>query len=361
LAASDAAEGVGDARLLTISAEPYNAETLLVNHRDVVTPRASFYKRNHFAIPHIAADDWRLQITGNVARPAELTLDAVRALPSRTLLVTLECAGNGRAYMEREAEGEPWQYGAVSTAEWTGTPLHEALAAVGVGDGTREMLFTGADAGHVAAAGTSLSFVRSLPLEQALHPDTLLAYAMNGEALSAEHGFPLRLIVPGWYGMAAVKWLTRIESITEPFRGFYQADRYIMAHPERGETTTTPLTTMLARSLVTYPAEDARLPAGEHIVRGLAWSGAATVSRVEIAIGDGTDEEGAWQPAEFTSGAEHYAWRQWEYRWQAQARGPFTLRCRAFDALGNTQPVTADWNRLGYANNAIQHVRVEVV
>lgn len=358
MAASDATEGVGDARLRTISAEPYNAEMLLANQREVVTPRASFYKRNHFAIPRIAVGDWRLQIAGNVARPAELTYDAVRALPSRTLLVTLECAGNGRAYLEREAEGEPWQYGAVSTAEWTGVPLREALAAVGVGDGTREILFTGADAGYVAAAGTTLAFVRSLPLEQALHPDTLLAYAMNGEALSAEHGFPLRLIVPGWYGMAAVKWLTRIEALAEPFRGFYQADRYIMAHPERGETATTPLTTMLVRALVTYPVEGARLPAGEHVVRGLAWSGAAPVTRVEIATGDDAD---TWQPVEFGSGPERYAWRQWEYRWQAQARGPCSLRCRAFDALGNTQPVTADWNRLGYANNGIQRVRVEIV
>jgi DMSO/TMAO reductase YedYZ molybdopterin-dependent catalytic subunit len=174
---------------------------ILTNQVGVITPNPVFYVRNHFPIPSFEPS-WKLAIAGAVARPTELTYDQVLALPRRTLVVTLECAGNGRADLQPHAEGEPWQYGAVSTAEWSGVPLSALLETAGLLPTACEVLIAGADCGPVPAVNQSLAFVRSLPRSQALHPDTLLAYAMNGEPLPAAHGYPLRLVVPGWYGMA---------------------------------------------------------------------------------------------------------------------------------------------------------------
>jgi DMSO/TMAO reductase YedYZ molybdopterin-dependent catalytic subunit len=266
-------------------------------------------------------------------------------------VVTLECAGNGRSGFAPQAEGEPWSYGAVSTAEWTGTPLREALAAaeVSFSPSARELVFWGADEGYVDAANATLPYARSLPLEVALHPETLLVYAMNGEPLASAHGFPLRLIVPGWYGMASVKWLTRIEAIAEPFAGFYQVARYVLTHPERGDPTVVPLRAIGVRALFTSPGAGATLRRGPNLLRGLAWSGAAAIAAVEVSADDGA----SWQAAELLGAELRYAWRPWELRWEARDTGPATLRCRARDATGALQPDAPDWNRLGYANNAV--------
>jgi DMSO/TMAO reductase YedYZ molybdopterin-dependent catalytic subunit len=343
--------------LVVVTPDPFNAETRLDAQLGVLTPNPAFYVRDHFSMPHIARADWRLTLDGEVARPLALTYDELRALPSRTFPVTLECAGNGRIGLHPPAEGEPFGYGVASTAEWTGVPLRTVLEAAGLRPSAAEVLFVGADGGpNPEAGGVTMTFARSLPVERALHPDTLLAYAMNGEELSIAHGFPLRLVVPGWYGVAAVKWLVRISALASPFDGFFQRDRYVMAHPERGETATTPLTTIPPRSLLVAPADGAALPRGKQYLRGLAWSGGAQIERVEVSVDDGR----TWQVAEWTSEPARYAWRAWEYRWEAPGRGPATLRSRAFDAAGSTQPASAEWNRLGYANNAIQVVRVTV-
>lgn len=346
-----------DSRLLFLCHEPLNAESRPAEQLGRVTPNHAFFKRNHFPIPTLSAADWRLTIGGTVEHSIELTYDALRALPRRTLLVTLECAGNGRTGMQPPAEGEPWQYGAVSTAEWTGTPLSRLLEAARVSPLAREIVVTGADAGHVAAAGTAMRYARSLPVEQAMHPDTLLAYAMNGEPLPAEHGFPVRLIVPGWYGMAAVKWVTRIDASVEPFRGFYQAERYVMIDPRHREQAPIPLSTIAVRSLICSPVAEALLPVGTVLIRGLAWSGRAPVVRVEVSVDDGQ----SWEAAELADSAGRYAWRPWEYAWQATAPGLARLKSRAYDAEGNVQPDEALWNTLGYCNNAIRAVPVSVV
>lgn len=347
-----------DARLAPLSAIPFNAETRLNRHVGVITPTAAFYARNHFAVPRIDANVWRLVIDSEVDHPLALSYAAVLAFPQRTLLATLECAGNGRASMRPTPLGEPWQLGAVSTAEWTGTPLAHVLAAAGVRPTACEIMVEGSDSGYAQEARADIPFARSLPTAQALHPDTLLAYAMNGEALSPEHGFPLRLIVPGWYGMAAVKWVTHIAAVATPFAGFYQKDRYIMRHAEDPESLDVPLTVMPVRSVFTSPNEGATLPLDTtHVLRGLAWSGAAPVARIEVSVDAGL----RWQNAEFTSDYGPYAWRTWDYRWQAETVGPVILQCRATDGLGNVQPVTAEWNALGYANNSIQSLHAQVI
>ncbi len=345
-----------DPRLVVVSREPFNAETALAENIGLLTPNALFYVRGHFPIPQLNAADWRLAVGGEVERPLELSYDDLRALPSRSLLVTLECAGNGRIGLQPQAEGEPWGYGAVSTAEWTGVPLAAVLELAGVRATARELVVEGADGGQVAAAGGAITYMRSMSVDVATHPDTLLAYAMNGEPLPAAHGFPLRLVVPGWYGMAAVKWVTRITAGAQPFEGFYQVDRYVMTHPERGETAKEPLAAMRVRSLVTWPDDGASLPVGQHTIRGLAWSGAAPIERVEVSVDGGA----TWQEAQFASAQERYAWRRWEYRWRADAPDAVTVRSRAFDAAGNTQPAEPEWNRLGYCNNAIQVVGVTI-
>jgi DMSO/TMAO reductase YedYZ molybdopterin-dependent catalytic subunit len=338
-----------------VSQEPLNAETPWSEQVGVITPTPLFYARNHFAMPRINPDEWRLCLEDGFARPTQLTYRELRSLPSRTLLATLECAGNGRSGLHPPADGEPWTYGAASTAEWTGVSLATVLAAAGLPDVATTIVIEGADHGQVAAAGGAICYARSLSPEQAMRPDTLLAYAMNGELLTPEHGFPVRLLVAGWYGMASVKWVTRISATRAPFRGFYQVERYVMAHPERGDTTTTPLEAMRVRSLITAPQPDATLARGRHCIQGLAWSGAAPISRVEVSI----DDQG-WHAAQLTSAAERYAWRRWEFFWQADAAGRHEVRSRAFDEAGNSQPVEPEWNKLGYANNAIQALTVSV-
>ena len=343
-------------RLDVISPEPYNAETVPAEHTGVLTPNHAFYKRNHFPIPHIDPSDWTLTVGGEVERGLVLSYADVRALPRRTLTATLECAGNARIAFEPAAQGEPWKYGACSTAEWTGTPLAGVLATAALGDGAWEIVFEGADRGPVADRDEPVAYARSLPVERALHPDTLLVYAMNGEFLPAEHGGPVRLVVPGWYGMASVKWLTRIRASSEQFRGFFQWDRYMMVDPA-DDTRREPLGAMRVRSLFTEPRSGATTTRGRIHLRGLAWSGSAPVELVEVSSDGGV----SWLPAPFTSLEQPYAWRQWEYTWEPTATGVYTLQCRATDVDGRTQPAHAKWNRLGYANNAIQSIDVTVV
>jgi DMSO/TMAO reductase YedYZ molybdopterin-dependent catalytic subunit len=345
-----------DPRLCPLTREPANAETRLAQHVGLLTPTTAFYQRNHFAIPALAAADWRLTVGGTVERPLTLTYDELRALPSQTATVTIECAGNGRAGLQPPVAGEPWGYGAVSTAEWTGVRLSRVLDAAGLAPETCEIVITGADAGHEPGVDGVVSYARGLPLATARHDGTMLAYAMNGELLTPAHGFPVRLVVAGWYGMAAVKWVTGIEASAERFRGFFQAQRYVLPDPAGAGREPIPLTLMAVRSVIADPAEGARLPVGTRIVRGFAWSGAAPIARVELSADDGR----TWQPAELTGDAGPYAWRRWECVWQARAAGPARLKSRATDARGHTQPEEPAWNRLGYANNAIQVVQVAV-
>jgi len=342
--------------LLVVREEPRNAETPLAEQVGTITPNRLFYIRSHYTAPRLNTEEWRLRVEGEVRRPRQFTFADLLALPSRSLIVTTECAGNGRFAMSPKTAGEQWQYGAVSTAEWTGAPLHLVLARAGLGDRVKEILFEGADRGAEGKSEPATAFERSLPLATALHPDTLLAYRMNGEPLSADHGFPVRLIVPGWYGVASVKWLTRIEALTKPFSGYYQTERYVMVHPERDDARPTPLTAARVRSVITSPKPDAVLPSGSHLVRGMAWSGAAPIARVEVS----TDGGAIWKPAERLDEPMPYAWRRWQFTWEAGTPGQATLRSRAVDEAGNTQPTQPEWNYLGYGNNAVQIVEVTI-
>ncbi len=342
--------------LVVQRAHPLNCETpipALVG--GTMMPSNHFYNRNHFHIPALDAADFRLAVTGLVERPLSLGMHDLHAMPSHTLVATLECAGNGRTLFEPAIEGEKWNLGAVSTAEWTGVPLAAVLERAGVRTGALEALFQGADGGRVEDRPGPIRFERSLSLDRARDPDVLLAYAMNGEPLPMEHGFPVRLIVPGWYAMASVKWLTGIELLARPFAGYYQTDRYCYEWTRNGAPTREPVTLQRVRALITEPSPDQQHPRGDLAIRGVAWSGAAPIERVEISVAGGS-----WQQARLVSAPVPHGWQRWELIARVETPGTITLRARASDRAGNAQPDRVEWNRLGYGNNAIQEVAVRI-
>jgi len=325
--------------------------------RHPITPLGLHYLLIHFDIPFVDAAAWRLEIGGRVERPLTLTLDELKARPAKTLAVTLECAGNGRALLEPRAISQPWLSEAVGTAEWTGAPLAPLLEEIGVLPDAVEAVFTGLDRG--VQGDVEHDYARSLPLEEATRDDMLLAYEVNGMPLPPQHGFPLRLVVPGWYGMTHVKWLRSIELVAEPFLGWQQHLAYRMRASEDDEGL--PVTRMLPRSLMVPPGipdfltRDRFLASGPCRLTGRAWSGYGRIERVEVS----PDAGRTWADAELDAPLSDFAWRGWSYEWDAEP-GDHELCCRATDAAGKTQPAAADWNVDGYCNNAVQRIRVIV-
>ena len=320
-----------------------------------VTPAGLHYLLIHFDIPDLDAAGWALRLEGLVARPAQIGLEDLRRLPARTVRATLECAGNGRGQVSPRYPSMPWLEEGVSTADWTGVPLSVLLDEVQVGKSAREIVFHGADRGF--DGGTEHGFSRSLPIPEATREDVLLAYAMNGAPLLPQHGAPLRLVVPGWYGMASVKWLVRIEAIDTAYDGVQQARSYHFRR-DAGEKGI-PCTRMRVNSLMVPPGipdffgRRRTVEAGRVEILGRAWSGEGEVKRVEFAA------DGAWQDAVLDPPAGPHAWRRWRASWQASV-GRHELRCRATDATGAVQPLEPPWDVTGFGNNAAQCVEVMV-
>jgi DMSO/TMAO reductase YedYZ molybdopterin-dependent catalytic subunit len=285
----------------------------------------------------------------------ELSLRDLHNMRSDTLVATLECAGNGRSLFDPPVSGERWRLGAVSTAEWTGVPLVEVLDRAGPTTAAHEVLFRGADSGTVVGSPGPIHFERSLTFDEARTGDVLLAYAMNGEPLPIQHGYPLRAIVPRWYAVASVKWLTDIEMIDSGFAGYFHSERYFYEWQRDGATVREPVRLQRVRSLVTEPTEDEFVPLGDCVVRGVAWSGAAPIAQVEVSIADGP-----WHQAHLVGHRQQHSWQWWEFLTQLQEPGIITLRSRATDLAGRVQPEQAEWNRLGYGANAIQPVAIRV-
>jgi len=320
-----------------------------------LTPPGLHYLLIHYDIPYLDGRTWRLAVGGSVRRPRTLTLTALQRLPQRTVRVTMECAGNGRARLSPRPISQPWLVEAVGTAEWTGVPLRYVLAPSQVDPAAAEVVFTGAD--HGVERGVEQDYQRSLPLAEACDDDVLLAYAMNGLPLAPQHGYPLRLIAPGWYGMAHVKWLTSIDVVTEPFTGFQQAEAYRLRQ-EAGEPGA-PVTRIVPRALVIPPGfpdfmSRARIVRpGPVPLAGRAWSGRSPVTAVEVSVDGGQ----SWMAAELDPPDGHrWAWRRWRLEWTAEP-GSYVLTARATDAEGS-QPTGQVWNRGGFANNAVQEIPV---
>lgn len=311
---------------------------------------ASFYRRSNLDLPSIDASAWQLRVDGAVANPVTLDYRTLLDLPRVSLTVVMECAGNGRSLMSPVPAGTPWNLGAVSSAVFTGAYVRDLLSRVRPDADAVEVLFHGADSGVVD--GRRIHFQRSIPLGSASEPGPLLAWEMNGEPLPREHGYPLRLVMPGWYGMASVKWLTRIECLTRPFHGAFQGDRYVYRQ-DPVENDEAPVTRIRVRSLITSPAHDT-VTGPTVVVRGVAWSGAGPIAAVEISANEGA----TWSTAELEPAAEPFAPTLWHATWTPSAPGTHTLICRATDASGDTQPLQPRWNELGYANNVVHRITV---
>jgi DMSO/TMAO reductase YedYZ molybdopterin-dependent catalytic subunit len=329
--------------LLVLSEEPLNAETRLERQHGTIVPAGRHYVRTHFGIPAAPHD---VLIQGAVREQTSVTLEEVRALPSRTVTVTLECAGNGRRFMDPPVPGEQWGLGAVGTAEWTGAALRSVLDRAWLPTAV-EVLFRGADEGVPKDLGRRIAYERSLPIDVAGGDDILVAYAMNGQPIPREHGGPLRIIVPSWYGMASVKWLAEIRMLDRPFDGFFQKDRYVI----EGR----PLRTIEPRAVIASPPDGADVPGGSLEVRGYAWSGHAPVERVDLSDSHGT----ALGSTTVSAKATPFAWQEFAVR-IALDPGDHELVARATDRRGNTQPVSPRWNALGYANNGARPTRLRV-
>jgi len=327
--------------------------------RDDITPAGLHYLLIHYDVPAVDPETWRLEVGGAVKRPLSLSLIDLRALPAVSRVVTLECAGNGRARLEPRPLSQPWLTEAVGTAEWTGVPLAALIeAAGGLMDGAVELVFSGLDRG--IDGGVEQRYERSLPIAEALGPDALLAYAMNGAPLPPQHGFPLRLVIAGWYGMAHVKWLGAITAATEPFAGYQQAVAYRLydAEGRPGE----PVTRMQPRSLMVPPGipdfltRERVVDRGPCRLEGRAWSGWDAIERVDVSVDGGV----IWLEAELEVQPDTRSWVRWTMNWDAHEPGAYVLSSRARDAAGNEQPLEPRWNLKGYANNAVERIPVTV-
>ncbi len=340
-----------------VTAEPENSETPLDKISTWVTPNKLFFVRNHFEIPQLDLSTWKLPVEGCVEHPAEWTWDELVSLPERSVFATVECAGNGRSFLQPAVAGVPWGAGAIGHAEWTGIPVGELLARAQIKSGAVEVLFEGADEGTEADHPAPMHFARSLPLEKALDRDTLLVFQMNGEPLEPVHGFPLRLFVPGWYGVASVKWLRRIEVLDRPFAGYFQSVKYTVQRPRSsGGLEKLPVTSIAVKSEIVRPQRGAVLGIGTNRLFGVAWAGPRTVAAVEVSV----DYGATWHRADLMGPRAAYSWTLWEYLWEVHEPGSYSLLARAIVDDGQVQPLSHDpWNG-GYMIHHSRPITVRV-
>ena len=335
--------------LFIISTDPFNAESPAPALAQPLTPTRNSYVRTNFGVPQLDAAH-RITVGGAVEQPFDIDLNELARMPQRELTVTMECAGNDRTRMNPVPEGEPWRVGAMSTSQWSGVPLRDLLARARVRAAARELVIAGADSGLRGDADAPVTFARSMSLDDATAADTILALTMNGEPLTSEHGAPARIVVPGWYGMASVKWVTSIEAIDHAFTGYFQRARYVYDVDGR----ITPVTRMKVKSSIVSVESGERVRPGTLTVWGWAWSGDGAIERVEV-----TTSAGETIAARLDTPMSRHAWTRWEARLRL-APGRCTITSRATDASGATQPERAEWNRLGYGNNAVRSIEIVV-
>jgi DMSO/TMAO reductase YedYZ molybdopterin-dependent catalytic subunit len=363
LAWSRATEAVplvpGKEDLIIRSLRFYDLEAPVALLDSWITPVSQFFVRNHMSEPTtFDADAYRLIVTGEVEHPLSLTLADLKKLATTTVVNTLECAGNGRAFYQPHVPGVQWQRGAVGTARYTGPRLKDVLAQAGLKLNAKHVAFKGLD----EPPGKVPPFIRSIPIEKALDPDTLLAMQMNGAPLLIHHGYPVRALVPGWIGAASCKWLTEIRVLEHGFDGNFMKPGYripkepIEPGAEVKPEDTVSITGLNVKSLITHPAEGAMVKTGSIEIKGAAWAGEADVTKVEVSIDGGR----SWNPAQFGADRAKYAWRFFEYRWKPGKSGDYTLMARATDSRGRVQPAKSPWNPSGYLWNGIDEVNIHV-
>jgi DMSO/TMAO reductase YedYZ molybdopterin-dependent catalytic subunit len=342
------------------SEEPLNLEMPFETAEGFITPTKTFYVRTHFPIPKIDRDAWWLHVEGEVENPFAINYEELVKLQSRTIPVTLECAGNNRNFLEPKVKGVQWGLGAVGTAEWTGVPLSVLLDRAVIRPNAREVVLEGADHGMLddpKSPPGELTFARSIPLDKA-RSDVLLAYRMNGEHLPPEHGFPLRAIVPGWYAMASIKWLQRIIVTDQPFTGYYQTLDYAYWKRRGNIAELNPLAEMQVKAEIAKPSQGETVPANSSVrVYGAAWASDGEIAKVELS----TDGGSTWNEAKLLGKSIQNAWRLWEFDWQTPGMpGKRILVARATDSLGRTQPVERDRDRGTYMINHLLPISVQI-
>lgn len=336
-----------DSRLIVRSTEPLNIETPLAALEGTITPLPLFFVRNNDTIPEIAPEDWALRIDGLVERPYTLTYDELRRLPSVSYVAVLQCCGNGRARFadgERQAEGLQWEDGAVGNAEWVGVPVRLLLDRAGVAACAVQAECIGGDEQRTTR-GVEVAKLRE---------DAILAYAMNGAPLSRLHGGPVRLIVPGWGGINAIKWIVGMRILDCESESVYNQQKYIMLS-EDGELEGK-VRELVVNSLISNLTPGMKLQPGPQVIRGFAWSPHGGVERVDLS----TDGGATWQPARLLADLGPHSWRQFEWIWEATP-GSHIIAARATDASGQTQPERVPFNHHGYLMNAIAKIPVEIV
>jgi len=323
-----------------------------------LTPVPRFFVRNHMHEPvELDADTWRLNVGGEVDKPFTLTLAELSKLETHSVVNTLECAGNGRSLHRPQVPGIQWGKGAVGTARFSGPRLRDVLQRAAVKSTGKHVMFRGLD----EVPGKVPAFIRSIPIEKALDPDTLVATHMNGLPLTKHHGFPVRALVPGWIGAASCKWLTELKVLDSEFVGNFMSPGYRLPNQpvKPGETVkpedTHPVTGLAVKSVISGPLDSVNLKAGKIVVRGAAWAGEADIVKVEVSVDGGT----SWISASLGRDHAHYAWRLWSHEWKAKT-GDYAILSRATDSQGRTQPATPVWNPSGYLYNAVDQVKIHV-
>jgi len=349
----------GEAGLIVRSERFFDLETPSEFFDSWITPVPRFFVRNHMHEPAtLEASSWQLSVGGEVEKPLTLTLADLQKMTSHSVTNTLECAGNGRAFVQPHVPGIQWQKGAVGTAKFSGPRLRDVLQRAGVKETGKHVMFRGLD----EVPGKVPPFIRSIPIEKALDDDTLVALQMNGAAIPKHHGFPARTLVPGWVGAASCKWLSEIKVLEKEFDGNFMKPGYRMPnHPlNPGDALNVEdshaITALKVKSLIASPADGSSVKSRALTIRGAAWAGEADIAKVEVS----TDEGATWQSAQLGHDQAKYAWRLWNYRWKAPKPGDYTILSRATDMQGRVQPATAEWNPSGYLNNTIDRVRVHV-
>jgi len=348
----------GKERLIVRSIRPEDLETPVSLLNTWITPNDLFYVRHHLYAARVDVNEWKLTVGGEVENSITLTLDELKRAPKHTVTVTLECAGNGRAFFDPPVAGIQWEKGAVGTARFAGARLADILKRAGVKPTGQYVAMNGAD----KPLGKMPDFIRNIPIKKALDADTILAYEMNGEAIPILHGFPLRAVVPGWEGAYSVKWLTDIQVIEKEYDGFFVKTAY--RFPNRrvapGEAVAPqdmiPLTGLVVKSFISSPLDGATVAPGKVRMSGFAWAGESNIAKVDVSMDNGS----SWFPAKLGKERERYAWQSFEYEFDIAGPGSYLLMSRATDDKGNVQPIAPQWNPSGYLWNVIDKVRINV-
>ncbi|WP_079509399.1 sulfite oxidase [Mesobacillus jeotgali] len=339
-------------RLITRSLDPENQESPMHFIPFLLTiPNTLFFRRNHFPYPILTPDAFSLKISGSVNNPFTIPYTDFLKLPAKSQKVLIECSGNKRAFFKEKVFGEQWENGALSEGVWKGVPLKHLLKYTGIGSGVKEVVFRGRD--HGIKNNENRNFERSLPINKAVQTDVMIAYEYNGKPLSHKHGFPFRVIVPGWYGMASVKWLTEIILIENNFSGPFQTEDYVY-HYKDG--TSEPVTENHVNSTIQQPLDKQILKSGTHWIKGIAWTGSGRISKVEISFDNGQ----TWDSVKYENAPAKHHTVSWTYPKEFETGQEYHITIRATDSEGNIQPAEPVWNRKGYGYNASMQITIKV-